>query len=176
MSAGRKQRWAILLALLGLTLGAVAWVSQQDEAAEPVRVAPHVAMPKDAAQGNGQSAQDKPDATLSLNLNRLQRVPQDKDEAVSDLFAAKSWYVPPPPPKPLPPPPPSPPPMPYAYMGKLVEDGQLTVFLTKQNRNYVVKVGETLDGMYKIESVTPGMMTMVYLPLNMKQTLMIGGE
>ena len=176
MSAGRKQRWAILLVLLGLTLGAVAWVSQQEEAAEPVRVAPHVTMPKDGPQGNGQSAKDKPDEALSLNMNRLQREPQDKDDAVSDLFATKSWYVPPPPPKPLPPPPPSPPPMPYAYMGKLVEDGQLTVFLTKQDRNYVVKVGETLDGMYKIESVTPVMMTMVYLPLNMKQTLMIGGE
>jgi hypothetical protein len=92
------------------------------------------------------------------------------------LFAPKSWYVPPPPPKAVPPPPPSAPPLPFTYMGKLIEDGQMTVFLTKQDRNYVVKVGDTIDGTYKVEEVSARMMTLTYLPLKIKQTLMIGGE
>jgi hypothetical protein len=142
-------------------------VSQEEDAAEPVRAARPVP---------AQPARDKTEAASAtdLKLKKLQREADDK--AAPDLFEAKSWYVPPPPPKPLPPPPPSAPPLPFAFMGKLVEDGQLTVFLTKQERNYVVKAGDTLDGMYKVEAVTPTMLTLVYLPLNIKQTLMIGGE
>jgi len=169
MSLGRKQRWTVLIALLGLTLSAAAWVGQKDEAAEPVRAAHPV-----PAQSVAPPARDKTEAVTDLKLNKLQR--ETKDEVPADLFEAKSWYVPPPPPKPLPPPPPSAPPLPFAYMGKLIEDGQLTVFLTKQERNYVVKAGDTIDGMYKVEALTPSMMTLVYLPLNIKQTLMIGGE
>lgn len=169
MSVGHKQRWIVLVTLLGLTLSAAAWVSQEDEAVEPVRVARPV-----PAQAVAPPPRDKVEAVTDLKLNKLQR--ETKDEVATDLFEAKSWYVPPPPPKPLPPPPPSAPPLPFAYMGKLIEDGQLTVFLTKQERNYVVKEGDTLDGMYKVETVSPSMMTLVYLPLNIKQTLMIGGE
>jgi hypothetical protein len=40
----------------------------------------------------------------------------------------------------------------------------------------VVRAGDILDGMYKVEAVTPSMLFLVYLPLNIKQTLMIGGE
>lgn len=169
MSMERKQRWAVLVALLGLALSAAAWVSQEDEAAEPVRAARPA-----PAQNAVSPARDKTETATALKLDKLRREP--RDEAATDLFEARSWYVPPPPPKPLPPPPPSAPPLPFAYMGKLIEDGQLTVFLTRQERNYVVKAGDTLDGMYKVEGITPGMLTLVYLPLNIKQTLMIGGE
>jgi len=170
MSIGRKQRWAVLIALLGLTLSAAAWVTQDDEAAEPVRAARPVPVQTVVEH----PARDKAEAATDLKMNKLQR--ETKDEVAVDLFEPKSWYVPPPPPKPLPPPPPSAPPLPFAYMGKLIEDGQLTVFLTKQERNYVVRAGDTLDGMYKVEAVSPSMMTLIYLPLNIKQTLMIGGE
>ena len=171
MSMGLKQRWIVLFALLGLTLSTAAWVSQEDEAAEPVRAARPV-----SAQIMAQPARDKTEAAsdTDLKLKKLQR--EAKDAAAPDLFETKSWYVPPPPPKPLPPPPPSAPPLPFVFMGKLVEDGQLTVFLTRQERNYVVKAGDTLDGMYKVDVVTPTMLTLLYLPLNIKQTLMIGGE
>lgn len=170
MSIGRKQRWAVLIALLGLTLSAAAWVSQEDEAAEPVRAARPVPVQNVVAH----PARDKTEAATDLKMNKLQR--ETKDEVAADLFEVKSWYVPPPPPKPMPPPPPSAPPLPFVYMGKTIEEGQLTVFLTKQERNYVVKVGDTLDGMYMVEEASPRMMTLVYLPLNIKQTLMIGGE
>lgn len=169
MSIGRKQRWVLLVVMLGLTLSAAAWVSQDDAAAEPVSVVRPV-----PAQNVAPPDRDKTEAVTDLKPNKLQR--EVKDEVAADLFEAKSWYVPPPPPKPLPPPPPSAPPLPFVYMGKLIEDGLLTVFLTKQERNYVVKAGDTIDGMYKVEEVNPRMMTLVYLPLNIKQTLMIGGE
>lgn len=178
MSIGTKQRWTVLILLLGLTLSATAWVSQHDEAATAVAEA-HAAQPVKAAQPEKaaqaeKKAQQTAHESGELNLEKLQREPAE--DAETDLFAAKSWYVPPPPPKSLPPPPPSAPPLPFAYMGKLIEDGQMTVFLTRQDRNYVVKTGDTIDGMYKVEEVNARIMTLTYLPLKIKQTLMIGGE
>ncbi len=180
MSVGRKQRWTVLILLLGLTLSATAWVSQRDEPAVVVAKA-HAGEPArkvKVAETNGVRknvpGKNTVETIPELNLEKLQR--DETEEAETDLFAPKSWYVPPPPPKAVPPPPPSAPPLPFTYMGKLIEDGQMTVFLTKQDRNYVVKVGDTIDGTYKVEEVRARMMTLTYLPLKIKQTLMIGGE
>ena len=173
MSIGKKQRWTVLILLLGLTLSATAWVSQHDEPAVVVAEANAVG-PTKQVQPEKRLATGSATVSGGLKLEKLQREPGEDPE--TDLFAAKSWYVPPPPPKPVPPPPPSAPPLPFAYMGKLIEDGQLTVFLTKQDRNYVVKTGDTIDGTYKIEEVSARMMTLTYLPLKIKQTIMIGGE
>jgi hypothetical protein len=60
-------------------------------------------------------------------------------------------------------------------MGKLLDDGKLTVFLTKQDRNYAIKAGDTIDGAYRVESVEAQRVLFTYLPLNMQQTLVIGG-
>lgn len=175
MSIGTKQRWTVLILLLGLTLSATAWVSQHDEPAAAVTEA-HAAQPEKAVlpEKKAQESVRSVAEPAVLKLEKLQREPAE--DAATDLFAAKSWYVPPPPPKPMPPPPPSAPPLPFSYMGKLIEDGQMTVFLTKQDRNYVVKTGDTIDGMYKVEEVSARMMTLTYMPLKIKQTLMIGGE
>lgn len=179
MSIGKKQRWSVLILLLGLTLSATAWVSQHDEpdtaVAEADAAQPEIdaAQPANIAQPE-KKAEQTAHESAGLNLEKLQRAPAE--DAATDLFAAKSWYVPPPPPKPMSPPPPSAPLLPFAYMGKLIEDGQTTVFLTKQDRNYVVKTGDTIDGTYKVEEVSARILTLTYLPLNIKQTLMIGGD
>ncbi|MBI5751138.1 MAG: hypothetical protein HZA59_03190 [Hydrogenophilales bacterium] len=161
-----RQRGIVLGGLLTVTLTAVAWVSQQAEDAPLVVAAP---MKQTSA------AKTAADAS-HVALEKLQRVREGEDKpAVEDVFQAKSWYVPPPPPKPVPPPPPAPPPLPFIYMGKLLEEDKLTVFLTKQDRHYAVKAGDTLDGAYRVESVNAQQMILTYLPLNMQQTLTLGG-
>ena len=102
------------------------------------------------------------------------------DAPVADLFAGSSWYVPPPPPPPPPPPgpppPPSAPPLPYIYMGSYVQEGEPTVyFLVKADRVYNVKIGDTLDDIYSIDAVSNGTMAITYKPLNIQQTLAVGG-
>lgn len=172
MSMGQKQRWTLLLAVLGLSVLAAVWVGQEEETAEPVQAARPVTL-----QGGAANVTVTADKGIGLKMGDLSRAARE-DEA-GDLFAAKSWYVPPPPPKPVPPPPPPPPsapPLPFSFLGKMVDDGHMTVYLSKDGRNYVVKAGETIDGMYQVEEIGPRMMTLVYLPLNIKQTLMIGGE
>lgn len=165
MAMSARNRWLILGGLLAVTLVAAFW---GDEQAGEETVA--VVEPKKAKVGG-----KVPEAKSSrLELDKLQRS-RDEEEQIQDVFKAKSWYVPPPPPKPVPPPPPAPPPLPFKYMGKLVEDGKLTVFLIKQDRSFAVKNGDTIEGAYRVESVEAQRVLFTYLPLNMQQTLVIGG-
>ena len=167
MAWSSRQRGLLLGALLTATLAATVWVSQQAEDEVVVVNAPI----------KQKSASKKSLPTNShIALEKLQRSRTEAEKPrVDDVFRSKSWYVPPPPPKPVPPPPPAPPPLPFIYMGKLMEGDKLTIFLSKQDRHYAVKAGETLDGAYRIESVTAQQVIFTYLPLNMQQTLTLGG-
>ena len=96
-----------------------------------------------------------------------------------DLFAAKSWYVAPPPPPPAPveaAAAPTAPPLPYVFVGSYTEGDNATVyFLTRGDRVYDVKPGATLDGIYSVDGVENGSLVFTYKPLNIRQTLAIGG-
>jgi hypothetical protein len=76
--------------------------------------------------------------------------------------------------RPAPPPKPVAPPLPFTYMGKMEENGELTVFLTKGDVPYVAKVGDVLEGQYRVDSIHPPMIEFTYIPLGQKQTLNIG--
>ena len=63
-----------------------------------------------------------------------------------------------------------PPPLPFAYLGKLIEDGKLAVFLSRGGESLSVAQGDTL-GEYRVDSVTETEITFTYLPLKAKQKL-----
>jgi len=120
-------------------------------------------------------------ASLADEIKRIQasRLACVADAGKStDLFASKSWYVPPPPPKPVPPPPPPPPtapPLPFAFMGSYHEpDGKLILFLTKGEQLYTVSPGDVIDGIYRVEEIVGGQLGLTYLPLNIRQSMTIG--
>lgn len=69
---------------------------------------------------------------------------------------------------------PPPPPLPFTYMGKMLEDGETVVFLTKGDRNYLARKGATLDGQYRVDAIGPRTMVLTYLPAKAKQSLAIG--
>jgi Tfp pilus assembly protein PilO len=99
------------------------------------------------------------------------------------LFAAHSWYVAPPP-KPKPPPPAEPPPpepvapaFPYTFVGRFAAGGDTPAFsLARGDRLIDAHVGDLLDGVYKFESASEGELVFTYLPLNVHQTLTLGGS
>lgn len=113
-----------------------------------------------------------------LQLQRLVRTEVNEPEL--DPFAGKSWYVAPPPPpiskvKEVPPAP-SAPAFPYRYMGMMQEEGErVVVYLTQGNRTYSVYQGDTINNVYQVESIAGNQMVLTYLPLDIKQTLSIGG-
>jgi hypothetical protein len=56
-------------------------------------------------------------------------------------------------------------------MGKWIEDGDVIVFLTKQDRTYIVRAGDTLDRTYRVEKIEEDRLVLNYLPLGIRQTL-----
>ncbi len=96
-------------------------------------------------------------------------------EPRSGLFGSQSWQ--PPAPKIAPAPvAPSAPPMPYRFAGKLVHDGNEQVFLAKGDLIIPVSEGQTIDGTYRVESITPEQVTLIYLPLAHKERIPVQGS
>jgi hypothetical protein len=109
------------------------------------------------------SSTSGPDA--SVLLARLSRRVAD-GKAAPALFHSQSWYVPPPPP----------PPAPYV-MGSYARPGTVTVyFLTRGDRVFDVRVGDTIDSLYSVDGEANGALQLTYKPLNIQQTLPLGGS
>lgn len=101
------------------------------------------------------------------------------------LFSAHSWRVAPPPaPAPVrtaPPPVAAVPPavapaLPFEFIGKMDDAQRLRVFLLRGEKIYTVTVGEVIDGTYRVERIADSEMVLTYLPLNVRQTLSVGGK
>ena len=103
----------------------------------------------------------------------------DHDKS-NTLFTSQTWVPPPPPPpKPVPPPPPPPPkapPLPFTFFGKQMAGGIQEVFIARGDEIYVVREKAVIEDKYRVESITPALITFTYLPLNQVQTLPIGGS
>lgn len=137
-------------------------------------LAPGGAVPRNVSSTSG------PDA--SSLLARLSRRVSDGTAAPA-LFHTQSWYVAPPPPPPAPyvepPPPPAPtaPPLPFSVMGSYARPGDVTVyFLTRGDRVFDVRIGDTIDHTYSVDSAANGQLLLTYLPLKIQQTLALGGS
>jgi protein involved in polysaccharide export with SLBB domain len=71
---------------------------------------------------------------------------------------------------------PTAPPLPYTFVGSYAEGNKDTVyFLTRDDRVYDVKPGDTLDQIYSVDAVENGQLIFTYKPLNIRQTLSVGG-
>ncbi|MBC2732650.1 hypothetical protein [Thiobacillus sp.] len=95
----------------------------------------------------------------------------------TNLFPEQTWYVPPPPPPPppyVPPPPPQAPALPFSYMGRWQEAGHTTYYLARGTAPVSVHAGQVLDGVWRLEPVTGGMLNFTYLPLNQTRSLRTG--
>lgn len=90
------------------------------------------------------------------------------------LFASKSWTPPPKLAKLEPPPPPTAPPLPFTYLGKQTAGGQMEVYLARGEEIFVVRDQTVIQNTYRVESIKPPTLSLVYLPLNETQRLSIG--
>jgi hypothetical protein len=171
-----RQRWLVVAGLLTATLAAAAWMR---DSAVPSRTEVVAASDSSAAPAPRPSAAGTDGEAPAINLEKLKS--RELGRAIRDPFAtgapraAKS--------KPaagarpaqvVVAPPPSPPPLPFTYMGKLVQGGDLAVFLVQGERNLVVREGDTIDSLYKVERIAAGGITLLFLPLNQRQTIIIG--
>jgi hypothetical protein len=61
-------------------------------------------------------------------------------------------------------------------MGSYTPDGSTPVFfLTQGDRVYDVRIGDTLDATYSVDSFANGRLMLTYKPLQIQQQLSVGG-
>lgn len=167
-------RWWVWAALAALTVLAIQWVDSGE--APSARNEP--AAPAEPTRGASHAGAPAP-IESAIRLDRLRREPYPPLR--SDPFKGDLAFDPASPgaafeggmaQRPSGPPPP--PPVPFTYMGKMLDDGETVVFLTRGDRNYVVRKGATLDGQYRVDTIGPRTMVLTYLPAKAKQSLAIG--
>ena len=112
------------------------------------------------------------DARVELDLSKLENR-AGGEAAKGDPFAQKS-FAPPEAKAPehaAPPPKPTAPPLPFAYLGRVIEDGKLSVVLARGGENLAVSPGDTIGGEYRVDAVTESEIRFTYLPLKTQQSL-----
>lgn len=140
---------------------------------------------KTAAKADPQQAEAVPAEPVSKSqLARqehveLERLSQQRNnnslsrKTVANAFSPTSWYVAPPrqPDPPAPVPAPTAPPLPFTYMGRYEDPPKLLVILAMGNKMYTVSAGEVIDGSYRVDRITDSAVEVVYLPLNISQSI-----
>lgn len=121
---------------------------------------------------------------INLDITTIERrVPKSIQN--NGLFSSKSWYVAPTRPvavqlspsvSNLLPEPTVAPPMPFSFIGRMIDGKEVTLFLSRNGRQFASKVAETLDNTYRIDEITVTDATFTYLPTGTQQRLMFNSS
>jgi hypothetical protein len=71
------------------------------------------------------------------------------------------------------PPAPAAPPVPYRFAGRVLKGAEEEVLVSKGELVFPVKVGDTLDGAYKVASISAERIELVYLPLGTADRIVV---
>jgi hypothetical protein len=161
-----RKNW-IWIALM-LSFAATIWVSMTDDggAAEVVAVSVPRPLQKIAT---AQPQRSMPNTSDAFSIERLQRPKIDTEPG--DLFPSAEAQQQD---SPAEPPPPSAPSLPYSYAGRLVEDGQLIIFLLRGTRHYSIQLGETIDGTWQLVSASAQQLVFNHIPTRLEVVMPIG--
>jgi hypothetical protein len=168
----RHRRLIALLLILALLAGLVLFDDRGRYHSAPI-VATAVT-PRDQPERRTGESSLQPGTPITILTLRPRRRPE---AAIGDAFSQRDWTPPPPLPPPTLPAPPAPPQaplLPFQFLGKQVADKQWTVFLGRQDRTYVIVVGDVIEDTYRVDSIEPPLLSLTYLPLMQPQTLSIG--
>jgi hypothetical protein len=149
------RRWP-LAAALAATVAAAGWVGSETRH-EPAVPTAWLAVPA------------TPTADLAGTFALKSRQRAMGRESV-DMFESRSWE---PPPAKRAPAPPQEPAVPFAYVGRMIERGEVTVFLEAGDRIHAAKAAQTVDGRYRIDGIHGDTVSLTYLPLGTRQTLQL---
>lgn len=171
-----NRRWWLWLPLLGVGAGLAIFGDKAPQQAEPVVGNVPTRVPDAPRPLSAASAGDAPLMVIVPRQDLIAAPPEaHTPRRGRDLFSVRDWTPPPPPPSPpAPPPPPVAPPVPFRFVGKKLDAQQWEVYLTRGEFTFLVREGQVLEGMYRVEKIAPPTLTLTYLPLGQAQTLGIG--
>lgn len=129
--------------------------------------------------------QPQPQAGDDLEVEKLHR--SKRAEPIVDVFAQKLVAAPlpavllaAPPPQPaepaVPAPPPAAPALPFRFVARFAENGATRLLLANGDKEHNVAGGETLEGTYRVDSISEQAVTFTYLPMKTVQTLSLAPE
>ena len=170
MGSSQRRRWAVLMTALVLTLAAIYFGPAPAEVVEV-----------------SDRRLPVPNAASAARVPAAEYAPVFEEEASTDPFEKRGWAEPPlPEPAPVAAPtpvertvapvvvePPGPPPLPYRYVGSFSDDGGSVIYLARGDVAVVARVGETLDGTYKVGALQARGIEFEHLSTGTKQTLPI---
>lgn len=170
MDSSARRRWAVLLTALALTVAAIFFSPAPAEVVEVSarRVRAPIAVP----------ATQAPPSEIA---------PVFEEDASADPFEKRGWAEPPPvAPVAAPAPvertvapvvaePSGPPPLPYRYVGSFSDDSGAVIYLARGDVAMVARVGETLDGTYKVAALQARSVEFEHISTGTKQSLPIPG-
>jgi hypothetical protein len=101
----------------------------------------------------------------------LAKLEERKDEGAKvDAFAPRNFSPIIPPQAAAKAPKPEAPALPFKYLGKIIEDGKLSVFIANGDESITVHAGDRL-GDYRVDKITEAEIRFTFLPLKIKQSL-----
>jgi hypothetical protein len=127
-----------------------------------------------------------PTGTPAAQASAAEITPVFEVEASADPFEKRGWAEPPPPAPPVAAPAPvertvapvvvepaGPPPLPYRYVGSFSDDAGAVIYLARGEVAVVARVGETLDGTYKVAALQARGVEFEHISTGTKQSLPI---
>jgi hypothetical protein len=161
----------VLMAAAGIAVFAMTRPSEEIASAT-------VRQEREPSRAAGRSGTALPAGTAAYLTWLAHRTSDAKDSPA--LFATHTWFVPPPPAPPPPPPapplPPSAPTLPFALLGTFAAQGdEQTYFLARGDLIFDVKLGATFDNDYQLLDANEANLTILYKPMNARQTLALRG-
>jgi hypothetical protein len=116
------------------------------------------------------SKQDGPRSKGKSKKAGSHSAPPPPSPVIIEEVPAEPVVVEPPPPVEIPTPP-----FPFKFAGVQRQlSGQTIYFLIKDNKLYIVEVGQILDSVYSIDGEEGEQLNVTYLPLDRKQTISMG--
>ncbi len=61
--------------------------------------------------------------------------------------------------------------LPFAFAGRMIDGKEVTLFLSKDNRQFLAKVNDVIEGAYRVDKIDNMNAVLTYLPTNTQQTL-----
>ncbi len=160
------RHWSVLLCLLALS----AWLALSDD--KPTQVV----APKRAAGVSPVATRTRAPARIETLADRSVWF-SEANALHSDLFIRSSWTANPPPTAPAiasAPATAAPQVPPWRIVGKQQEGPQWQVFLMQDEQSLVVRQGQVLEGIWRIERIEPPVMGVIHLPSGQELHLSIG--